>query len=136
MGTTYSIEIVSLGDEGAATESVGLPVESDAAAIRQLRRWIDEKGDGLSSGADVFLAFHRSSDGQRGYLNPDGASPTGSPWPLKKNRAAVALGRKGGKAKVAKGFSSMTPERIAAAQRKSAETRVKNNLAKKNTESA
>jgi hypothetical protein len=49
---------------------------------------------------------------------------------VKKNPAAVALGRKGGKAKVPKGFSSMTPEQIAAAQLKSAATRVKNRLAK------
>lgn len=110
MSTAYSIEIVTLGDEGAQTESVGLPVESDTAAVRQLRRWLDQKGADLSPGTGVFLKFYRPSDGQRGYLNPNGASPTGSPWPLKKNRAAVALGRKGGKAKVAKGFSALTPE--------------------------
>jgi hypothetical protein len=40
-----------------------------------------------------------------------------------KNRGAVAMGRKGGKAKVPKGFSSKTPEERAEAGRKGAEKR-------------
>jgi len=41
----------------------------------------------------------------------------------RKNPAAVALGRKGGKKKVAKGFSQMDPERRAEISRKAAAKR-------------
>jgi hypothetical protein len=39
---------------------------------------------------------------------------------VRKNRAAVALGRKGGAKKVAKGFSKMDPEKRAEVARKAA----------------
>jgi hypothetical protein len=41
----------------------------------------------------------------------------------RKNPAAVALGRKGGKAKVAKGFSAMDPKRRAEIAKKAAAAR-------------
>ena len=41
----------------------------------------------------------------------------------RKNPAAVALGRKGGRKKVAKGFSVMSPERRAEIARKAAAVR-------------
>lgn len=41
----------------------------------------------------------------------------------RKNPAAVSLGRRGGKAKVPKGFSKMDPERRAAIARAAAEKR-------------
>lgn len=47
--------------------------------------------------------------------------------PKDKDPAAVSLGRKGGAAKVPKGFAMMSPEKRAAAQLKSAAKRVANN---------
>jgi hypothetical protein len=49
----------------------------------------------------------------------------------KKNAAAVELGRRGGLAKVPKGFATMDPEKKAEALRKSLATRQKRKGAKK-----
>jgi hypothetical protein len=50
----------------------------------------------------------------------------------KKNPAAVALGRKGGKAKVPKGFSSLSEEERIASARRGAEARWGKKKASKN----
>lgn len=52
----------------------------------------------------------------------------------RKNPAAVALGRKGGKAKVPKGLAMMSPERRAEIAAKGLETRRENAAKKKRGE--
>ncbi len=51
----------------------------------------------------------------------------------KKNPAAVALGRLGGKARVPKGFAKFGPERLAEASRKSVEAKRKKRQRMRNT---
>lgn len=73
--TTYAIE---LSYESGRTEEIALKSTTDSQAEREMRKYLKAK----SKGEDVnaFLSFFRKSDGQHGYLNQDGASPTGKAW--------------------------------------------------------
>lgn len=74
-GTNYSIEITY---ESKQADYIPLDARSDSQAIKQLGQW--RKTNTVSQGANIFLAFSRASDGQHGYINPDGAAPTGRKW--------------------------------------------------------
>ena len=84
--TTYTIEIQ---DAAGNVEALPLTARSDAMAIKQLKAWIAANS---TTGAQIYLSFFRSSDHQRGYLNPHGASRTGRAWPTRpKGRPAGAI---------------------------------------------
>lgn len=71
----YSVELRS---ESGSSENVVLTARTDRQAEAELRAWL--KSNTVAEDCQVYLAFDRSSDGQHGYLNPDGASPMGLPW--------------------------------------------------------
>lgn len=75
--TGYAIEIAMESGEMIA---LPLAAKTDAAARRECAAWLSEKESSLERGANVFLAFQRTSDRQHGYLNLDRASPTGKSW--------------------------------------------------------
>lgn len=77
--TTYAIEITY---EDRMPTSVALAARNDAQAEKALRKYISCAK--LPADALVFLSYFRESDGQHGYLNPDGASPTAKPWSTRK----------------------------------------------------
>ncbi len=75
--TTYAIE---LQYESGREEYVPLlTVITDSQATQQMRAYLSTNARQLLD-VNAFLAFYRASDGQRGYLNQDGASPTGKAW--------------------------------------------------------
>jgi hypothetical protein len=71
----YSIE---LEHESGTNESLPLIAKNDQQAEAELKNWL--KANTIPEDCHVYLAFYRACDGQHGYLNPDGASPTGKPW--------------------------------------------------------
>ena len=74
---TYSI---ALQFEDRDSEEIPLRAKTDTAAIAQLRKWLATAK--IEDGCHVYLVFNRDTDGQVGYINPMGASPTGKPWNL------------------------------------------------------
>jgi len=64
--------------EDRMPDSQPLAARTETQAVKELRKYLASAN--LPEGALVFLGFHRSSDGQHGYINPGGASPVGKPW--------------------------------------------------------
>lgn len=76
--TKYSIEMV---DGNGESDYITLAARTDQEAERALKAWLTSKVRiALPATTHVYLGFFRSSDGQHGYLNSDGASPTGKAW--------------------------------------------------------
>lgn len=50
-------------------------VETEQEAIELAEKWADENKEEY-----VYINYHRSSDGQQGYLNPDGYGIAGQDW--------------------------------------------------------
>jgi hypothetical protein len=69
MGITYSILIVSESGEKAQQP---LPVKTDTAARAKTAAYAKAHPEEM-----VFCVFNRTSDGQVGYINRDGADVTG-----------------------------------------------------------
>lgn len=97
MATCYAIKLVHPDPEVMGQDGyVGLLAKHDAAAAAQTLKWI---ADNPGSQARVYVEWLRDSDGQRGYLNPEGASNTGRAWndrrlgpkPQRKGRPAKAV---------------------------------------------
>lgn len=74
--TTYAIE---LAYESGETKYVPLSAKTDSEATKLMREYLSTNRRQLVD-MNAFLAFDRSTDGQHGYLNQDGASPTGKSW--------------------------------------------------------
>jgi hypothetical protein len=70
--TTYT---ATIQHESLAEEHVPLTATNDRDAIKQTTELAAKH-----SGARVFCEFFRASDGQRGYINRDGADVTGHPY--------------------------------------------------------
>ena len=70
---TYSIE---LSYESGETVEVPLAASNDSQARQKMGEYLRTNGPQLME-VNAFLSFRRSRDGQHGYLNQDGASPTG-----------------------------------------------------------
>jgi hypothetical protein len=74
--TTYSIELCY---ESGEKKYVPLAAKSDSQATKLMRDYLKTSSRQLMD-VNAFLAFDRDSDGQHGYINQDGASPTGKTW--------------------------------------------------------
>ena len=74
--TTYAIE---LSYESGRTVEIPLAVATDSQATKKMREYLQTNRRQLMD-VNAFLSFRRTSDGQHGYLNQDGASPTGKAW--------------------------------------------------------
>lgn len=72
--TTYAIE---LSYESGRTVEIPLAVKIDSQATKKMREYL--RTNQLMD-VNAFLSFRRTTDGQHGYLNQDGASPTGKAW--------------------------------------------------------
>lgn len=70
--TTYH---VYRKEEGSPYDTAGLDFVDENKAINKAREWAKEHPDQL-----VFISFFRKNDGQKGYINRDGAGFTGQPW--------------------------------------------------------
>lgn len=55
----------------------GKSVGSKKEAIALAKQWAKEQVDPDNN---VYIEFYRSSDGQQGFINPDGAGITGKSW--------------------------------------------------------
>jgi hypothetical protein len=52
-------------------------VTNEAEAVALAKQWAYENTDPDNG---VFIEFYRESDGQHGYINPDGADINGKSW--------------------------------------------------------
>lgn len=75
---TYSIEMQF---ESGEKKHIPVAATSDSQATKIMRAYM-QMWDclQLNQHVNAYLCFSRSSDGQKGYLNQDGASPTGEAW--------------------------------------------------------
>lgn len=73
---TYSIE---LQYESGEKKCVPLAAKSDSQAVRLMGEYLKTNERQLLD-VNAFLSFGRSTDGQHGYINRDGASPAGKSW--------------------------------------------------------
>lgn len=63
-------------DHEGREEYIPLQSRNQRQAMTAMRNYVHRNPDTVA-----FLEFFRASDGQRGYINPDGnASPTGHKW--------------------------------------------------------
>lgn len=72
----YTIEITR---ESGWCDSIRMGATTRKAAIRELRRWMQDNPEIVNS-ALIFLGFVRDSDGVHGHVNEDGLAPIGKPW--------------------------------------------------------
>ena len=55
--------------------------DRDIIAVTTSRKAaVSEATNAATAGSQVFIETFRASDGQKGYLNPDGYSITGESW--------------------------------------------------------
>ena len=74
---TYAIEVAMESGESRFERLNPQEVKSKRMAIRAINNFLN---CGRIAG-DVYLTFHRQSDGQNGYVNPGGSyAIIGRPW--------------------------------------------------------
>ena len=68
----YTVFVKNVDSQNPLYERI---LKSEKEAVLQAQKWAEEHPNEL-----VFVRFDRSTDGQTGYINPDGASITGKSW--------------------------------------------------------
>jgi hypothetical protein len=78
--TTYTIELCY---ESGRKVYIPLVAATDSRATKKMREYLQTNRCQLAN-VNAFLwfqrGFRRARDGQSGYLNQDGANPTGKAW--------------------------------------------------------
>ncbi|MEB6549054.1 hypothetical protein MXL46_08090 [Heyndrickxia sporothermodurans] len=75
MATQYKYTVTLTEEAGSPYPLKGKTTEIKTEAINTAEKWAKENPDKL-----VFIEFYRSNDGQKGYINKDGAGISGTSW--------------------------------------------------------